>query len=133
MDKAMLSQVYYINKEIKSIQLELNHLKEQNFYKKNNISDMPRGGQAKDFTVEYVNQVMILEDLLNHNLKRLQEERYKLEQLFEQVEDPELRLILRLRSVNNMRWEDIGWELNMDRRTASRKYMNFMKDALLVT
>ena len=39
----------------------------------------------------------------------------------------EMRLILRLRCINNMGWFDIGKELNMDRRTVSRKFYKFFK------
>ncbi|MEG2351025.1 MAG: hypothetical protein RSB57_11025, partial [Hungatella sp.] len=67
-----LSQIYYINKEIKSLQLELAELKQKNFYKPNVITDMPRGGEGKEQTLEYVNDIMLLEDLLNYSLRKLQ-------------------------------------------------------------
>lgn len=123
-----LSGIYYINKEIKSLQLELAELKQKNFYKPNLISDMPRGGGAKEPNLEYVNDVLLLEDLINYSLRKLQHERKKIEDFLETVEDPELRLIMRLRAVNNMKWEDIGNELGIERTTASKKFFRYFQE-----
>lgn len=122
-----LSQIYYINKTIKSLQLELAQLRQQSFYKPNIMSDMPRGGETKEQNLEYVNDVMFLEDLINYSLKELQYQRKKIEVFLSTVDDAELRLIMRLRAVNNMNWEDIGAEMGMDRRTASRKFYGYFK------
>lgn len=125
-----VSQIFYINKEIKSLQLELAGLKQDsNFYKQNVISDMPVGGERKDANLEYVADIMQIEDLLNYSLRKLQYERKKIEECLREVPDAETRLIIRLRCVNNMGWQDIGDEVGMDRRTASRKFYNFFKDA----
>ena len=58
---------------------------------------------------------MELEDMLNYSLRKLQIERKKFEKFLTTVEDSEMRLILRLRC------------MNMDRRTASRKFYDFFK------
>lgn len=122
------SQIYYINLEIKKIQLELARLKEsRTYYKPIIMSDMPRGGEHIDVTDEYLDRIQRLEDMLSYNLKKLQHERERFEGLLCGVEDAETRLILRLRCVNNMHWEEIGAELGMDRRTASRKFYAFFE------
>lgn len=123
-----LSQIYYINKEIKSLQLELAQLRQQSFYKPNVMSDMPRGGEATEQNLEYVNDVMLLEDLINYSLKKLQYQRKKIEIFLSTIEDPETRLIMRLRAVNNLQWGAIGDEVGMDRRTASRKFYDYFKN-----
>lgn len=122
-----LSQIYYINKEIKSLQLELAQLRQKNFYKPNVITDMPGGGEHEEQNLEYVNDVMMLEDLINYSLRKLQYERKKIEEFLDSVEDADLRLIMRLRAVNNMKWEDIGQEVNMSRRTVCRKFFGYFK------
>lgn len=123
-----LSQIYYINKEIKSLQLELAELKQKNFYKPNIITDMPRGGEGKEQSLEYVNDIMVIEDLINYSLRKLQYERKKIEVFLGTIEDAELRLIMRLRAVNNMKWEDIGNELGLERTTVSKKFYKCFRE-----
>lgn len=123
-----LSQIYYINKEIKSLQLELAELRQKNFYKPNIITDMPRGGSGEESNLEYVNAVMELEDLINYSLRKLQYQRKKIDEFLESVSDDELRLIMRLRAVNNMSWENIGEEIGKDRRTVSKKFYNYFRN-----
>ncbi len=120
-------QIHYIIKEISVLQRELAELKMKNPYKQNIINDMPRGGGGSSDISDYASEVMELEDMLNYSLRKLQIERKKFEKFLTTVEDSEMRLILRLRCINNMGWFDIGEELNMDRRTASRKFYDFFK------
>lgn len=122
-----ISNLCYINKEITKIQKELYELKNKNFYKGNILTGMPKGNSEKDIFADYAEDVKTLEDMLHYNLKTLQIERKKMEEFLSSIEDVELRLIIRLRAVDNMKWEEIGTELGMDRRTASRKFYNFFK------
>jgi hypothetical protein len=124
-----LSQIYYINKEIRSLQLELAQLRQKNFYKSNTLSDMPGKGESADQATEYINDVMILEGLLQYNLSKLQKEKQKAEEFIENVSDAQTRLIIRLRVVNNMKWEDIGKELGYERTTVSKKFYEYFKDS----
>lgn len=127
MTAAEINNLYYINKEIAKIQEELYELKNKNFYKKNILTGMPKGNSEYDIFSEYAEDIKTLEDMLQYNLKTLQKERKNIEEFLSSIEDIELRLIIRLRAVNNMKWEEIGAELGMDRRTASRKFDNFFK------
>lgn len=124
-----LSGIYYINKEIEILETELYDLRNnQNFYSKNIISDMPRGGQAKDMFVEFTEKLRAIEQMLQYSLKKLQLERLKVEEFLNTVADPELRLIMRLRAVNNMKWEDIGFEIGLERTTVSKKFLKYFKN-----
>ncbi len=125
------SQVYYISQEIKYIKKELWDLEAgRKYYKPNILSDMPKGkGAYSNMTDDFLERQGELEDMLRYSLQKLQEERKRFEEFLASVDDAEIRLILRLRCVNNMCWEDIGASLGMDRRTASRKFYNFFKVA----
>lgn len=123
-----LSQLYYINKEIQSLQKELAELRQKNFYKPNIITDMPKGEVPKEQSVEYVSAVMELEELINLNLRKLQYQRKKVEEFLDSVNDADLRLIMRLRAVDNMKWEDIGEALGMERTTVSKKFYRYFRD-----
>lgn len=127
-------QIYYINKEIKHLRLEKARLEEsRTYYKPVILTDMPKGGgEHRNETDDYLVQKQELEDMLNYALRKLQYERAKIEKFLQGIEDPEIRLIVRLRCVNNMNWSDIGEEVHMDRRTVSRKFYHFFdlqKDA----
>lgn len=122
-----INRIYYINKEIEQIQRELYNLKTKNFYKLNVLTGMPKGNSEHDIFSDYAEDIKTLEDMLHYNLKKLQAERKKMEEFLSSVEDAELRLIIRLRTVNNMSWEEIGAELRMHRTTVSKKFYKFFK------
>lgn len=122
-----LISVHNINIEIKKIQEEIKQLREQNFFKPNIITDMPRGGTGKDMLIEYAEKSKCLDDILNYSLRKLQEKRAEIEEFICGIEDNETRLIVRLRCINSMDWIDIGTELGMDRRTASRKFYSYLE------
>lgn len=122
------NQIFYINLEIKTLRLELARLEEsRTYYQANKISDMPKGGRGKDVAEDYLVEKQKIEDMLNYALRKLQIERERFEKFLQGVDDPEARLILRLRCVNNLKWEQIGEEIGMDRRTASRKFYGFFE------
>ncbi len=122
-----INSIYYINKEIEQIQRELYDLKTKNFYKSNVLTGMPKGNSERDIFSDYAEDMKTLEDMLHYNLKKLQIERKKIEKFLSSIEDVELRLIIRLRAVNNMSWEEIGAQLKMDRTTASKKFYKFFR------
>ena len=123
-----LISVHNINIEIKKVQEEIQQLREQNFFKPNIISDMPRGGTGKDMLVEYVEESKRLDDILNYSLRTLQKKRAEIEEFICGIEDNETRLIVRLRCINNMGWIDIGEELGMERTTASKKFYKYLDE-----
>lgn len=123
-----LISVRNINIEIKKVQEEIQQLREQNFFKPNIFSDMPRGGTGKDMLVEYIEESKRLDDMLNYSLRKLQEKRAEIEEFICGIEDNETRLIVRLRCINNMDWMDIGEELGMERTTASKKFYKYLDE-----
>ena len=123
-----LISVHNISIEIKKVQEEIQQLREQNFFKPNIISDMPRGGTGKDMLVEYVEESKRLDDILNYSLRKLQKKRAEIEEFICGIEDNETRLIVRLRCINNMDWIDIGEELGMERTTASKKFYKYLDE-----
>ena len=123
------SQIHYIIQEIKSIKLELNDLEaERKYFKSTILSDLPRGrGAYRNATDDFLVRQQELEDMLRYSLRKMQEERKRFEQFLKTVDDAEMRLILRLRCVNNMRWEDIGAAVGAERTTVSKKFYKFFK------
>ena len=125
------SKIFYINQEIKNIQIEMASLQQKRrYFKPVLLSDMPKGSSSKnDELEEMLDEEKKLDDMYNYSLRSLQYELRKFNTFLDTVEDPEIRSIIRMRCVNNMKWDQIGAEIGMDRRTASRKFYGFFKNA----
>ncbi len=88
---------------------------------------MPFGSGTSDKTASAALAIREIEELYEIKLKELYLVRNRIERYINDIDDPEERLIIRLRCINNMNWFDIGAEVGMDRTTASRKYRDFIK------
>ena len=128
MTEKELSQLYFLNREVERLQRDIDDKESSIGYKSPKLTDMPKGGMRKDYT-DQVAEVADLKTIQAANLRRIQRERARLEGYIGSIEDAEIRLIVRLRHVNGMTWEGIGDEISMDRRTVSRKYYRYLKDA----
>jgi tRNA G26 N,N-dimethylase Trm1 len=69
----------------------------------------------------------LIKQSIERALAKSYRERKRIEGFINAIEDAETRDIFRLRHINLMGWVKIGAELNMDRRTASRKHRAFLK------
>lgn len=123
-----LSQIHYINIEIETIKEDLNRLNGRSQVKGQEITGMPFGSGISDKTADSAIETAELQMLLEVTIKRLYLVRNSIERFLQTIDDPEMRLIIRLRSINDMGWQEIGDELGMSRTTASRKYKQFCKD-----
>lgn len=123
------SQIHYINQEIKQLKKELLALEaDRKYYKQLILSDMPKGrGDNTNMADDFLEKQAELEGMLRYSLRKLQEERKKFEEFLGSVDDAQMRLILRLRCINNMSWNEIGEEMGTDRTTVSKKFYNFFK------
>ena len=128
MTEKELNQLYYINKEIKILKEDLDELKSRSKVKGQEITDMPIATGTSDKTASLAIAIREVEELYDIKLKELYLVRARIERYINTIDDVELRLIVRLRCINNMFWGDIGAEMGMDRRTASRKYYKFIKE-----
>ena len=122
-----VTELYYIEKEIIQIQTDIKNLKEKNFYKKPSLSEWIKGSGGYNQVLLYLEQEEELNQELLYQLIRLQKKRKEIEQFLESVVDAEDRLILRLRIINQMTWQEIANELNLDRTTVSKRFYNFFK------
>ncbi len=120
-----LSQIYYINKEIVHIQKEIAKLKEKNFYKKPVLSDLPKGSKQVNENLQYIEEMEELEQQLNFSLMELQKKRMAAEVFLQTIENAEDRLIIRLRAINNMKWQEIADEIGLERTTVSKRFYKF--------
>lgn len=127
MTEKELNQIYWINIEIKKLTEEKERLENRSLVKGQEITGLPGGGQASDKVADFATELAEIKELLNLAIKKLYITRSKVERFLDTIEDSEIRLIIRLRSVNNLSWYQIGEELGMDRRTARNKYKKFLE------
>lgn len=113
------------NNKLRSLYIELANYENFNPYKKNIISDMPRGGEGKDFSEWYAEEKMRIEKDIEFYKDKLQRDRKMIDEYISACPFPECDII-RYRVINNLGWHEIGNLIGMDRRTASRKFYNYI-------
>ncbi len=128
MTEKELNQLHWINKEIGVLKKQKEELESRSYCKGQEITDMPFGSGISDKVADRAVAMQEINELYEIKLKELYVVRGRIERYINTIEDDETRLIIRLRCINNMNWEDIGDEIGMDRRTASRKYYRFIKE-----
>jgi hypothetical protein len=124
-----LNQLHWINKEIEVLKRQKEELESKSYIKGQEITDMPFGTGTTNKTCDRAVAMQELNELYEIKLKELYLVRGRIERYINSIDDAELRLILRLRCINNMNWDNIGDEIGMDRRTASRKYFRHIKES----
>lgn len=121
-----LNQLHYINKEIEVLKKQLDELKSRSLIKGQEITGMPHKPGTSDRTADIAVAIREIEELYEIKLKELYVVRRRIERYINTIEDSELRLIVRLRCINNMRWEDIAQEVGYERTTVSKKYRQYI-------
>lgn len=91
------------------------------------ITGLPKGNSQSNQIEAYVEKVDALKRKINENMILVIEEKKKIEDFISTVDDAEMRMIIRLRNIDLMGWQEIGDALGMERTTASKKYNNFIK------
>ena len=111
--------------KLKSLTLELARINDFNPYKGNIITDMPRGGEGKDFNLWYVTEKKRIEGDITFYREKLQRDREMVDNFIESAPYPE-RDIIRFRAVNSMSWDDIGAMVGYSRRNTAKRFYNYL-------
>ena len=122
MTEKELSKYYYLTIEIKDIEERIakfgNGVGSKEF--DNEIS-----GTGKKESIQ--EKYMELKSLYIEKRIDALEEYIKIEKYISDVEDPEIRLIMRLRFMDLKDWDEIGAKLNYDRTSISKKVRRYIK------
>jgi hypothetical protein len=122
MTEKELSKYYYLTIEIKDIEERIakfgNGVGSKEFG--NEISGT---GKRESIQEKY----MELKSLYIEKRIDALEEYIKIEKYISDVEDPEIRLIMRLRFMDLKDWDEIGEKLNYDRTSISKKVRRYIK------
>lgn len=127
-DRKRIKSDLFLNRELERLEEELKAIENKSLVKSPLLSGMPYGSGFSNKTADYAIRVNEIKRLINITVDRILKTRAEMEQFLQEIEDPELRMILRLRSVQHLGWQEIGDELGMDRRTSlPENIRNFVK------
>ena len=121
-----LNKLYYLKIDIENIKTEIENLPT---ISSPQLTGMPHGTGISNPVVEYVIKKEELIKKLNQKIEKYTEELIRVEDIIDRIDDIEVRAIARMRFIQNMRWEDIGEKIHLERTTCSkklRKYINSM-------
>jgi hypothetical protein len=113
MTKKELSQLYYLNREIEQLQIRLAELECLATSCSVKITGMPRASGISDKLSKYVAEIADLKSLLDLNIKKCFYELNRLNRYIQSVGDSEMRMILALRYVNGLSWEQVAASISV--------------------
>lgn len=108
MTKQELSQLYYLNREIEHLQARINELETIATSCSSQITGMPHGSGISDKIGEYAAEIADLKGLLDLNIKKCFYELNRINRYINSIEDSEMRMILSLRYINGLSWEQVA-------------------------
>lgn len=128
MDKKELNRIYYIDLEIKDIKEELEELEGLMIgatnYSKENVQTSGNSDKVGDLACK----IGELRNLYELKLEELYIQKTRVERFINDIDDSEMRLIVRNRNVKLKQWEDIAKSLGYERTTVSKKYWKFINE-----
>ena len=126
MTKNELRQLYHINREILDIKDRIAEL-QGDYIKATRMShDNARPSGTSDKVGELACRIADLHTLYTVKLQELYLKKAQIERFIDTIEDAETRLILRLRHINCLEWQEIAVELNYSDRHVRRKYGKYI-------
>lgn len=118
-----LNKLYYLKKEIEEIRWEIENLPE---ISASQITGMPHSGQVSDpiYSLMLKKDKLIIR--LNKKIERYMDELIRIEDIIEQIDNEEIRVMARMRFIKCMKWEDIGDKVHLDRTVCSKKVRKYL-------
>ena len=133
MTREELGKFRSIQKEVELIKKELNTITEEYVTDKVTGSMVEHPYILTHFKISgydsggYSSKVKRLERKLKRKLDELMDERARIEEYIESIDNTTVRIILRLRHINGLGWNQIGNELGYSERQCRRKYKEFFE------
>lgn len=120
-----INKLYYLKLEINELKDEIENITELSSSK---ISGMPHGTSVSNPTEQYFLKKQKLVEKLNRKLERYVDELERIENVIDKIRDPEIRIIARLRFIDNLNWENIGRQVHLDRSVCYRKVKKYLEE-----
>ena len=129
MNKRELSQLYYLNREIEEQQRRLQELEALATSCTSHITGMPKAQGMVDRLAGYVAEIADLRSLIDLNIKKCFFELNRLNRYINGIEDSQMRLILSLRYINGLSWQQIAFSIGgYDEQYPRRKHNAFLSN-----
>jgi DNA-directed RNA polymerase specialized sigma subunit len=128
-----LSKLQLIQKEIEFIKKEMSRTDSHYQYDKVKGSSSQFPYTPRNFNIEgfdysgYYTKLDRLNKKLSRKLDELMDERDKINEYIDSIDDSMLRMILSLKHVNGLTWEQIGKEIGYSKMTVRRKYYRYFR------
>ena len=106
-----LSEVYYIDKEIKKDKAQLKELEERSTSTSQTYSHTPSAHSADSKVERYATAIADLQETIRLNEIRLTETRAKITRWINAISDSQTRLIFKLRFLWLLGWDDVAEEI----------------------
>ena len=134
-----LNKLYWLKIDIKNIEKEIAEIEEEikslATISSPQITGMPHGTDVSNPIEKYYLKKEALEEKLNQRKEILNDkliasetEKIRLESIIEQIDDPEVKTIARMRFIQCMKWEDIGNKIYLDRTNCARKLKKYIQN-----
>lgn len=128
MTKQELSQLYYLNREIEHLKDRITELECIATSSTSRITGMPHATDISDKVGKYAAEIADLKELLDLNLKKCFYELNRLNRYIESIEDSEMRMILSLRYINGLSWQQVAFSIGEhDEQYPRRKHNKFLR------
>ncbi|GHV33167.1 hypothetical protein FACS18949_06390 [Clostridia bacterium] len=121
MNKKDLSQLHWLNREIEEQQRRLNELECLATNCTSHVTGLPRGNGMLDKLGGYAAEIADLRGLVDLNLKKCFYELNRLNRYINAVEDSQMRIILSLRYINGLTWQQIAVSIGGNTDDSIRK------------
>jgi hypothetical protein len=119
-----LNKLYYIKIDIENIKEEIKNLPT---ISSPQITGMPHGTDVSNPIENYFLKKEKLIEKLNQKIEKYTDELIRIEGIIDTIDDPEIRAIARMRFIQNMKWEDIGEKMYLERTTCSKKLRKYIE------
>ena len=119
-----LNKLYFLKIEIEELKEEIKSLET---LKSPVISDMPHSTTTSNPVEQYFIKKQKLVEKLNGKLERYIDELTRVENIIDRIEDAEIRLIARYRFIDNLKWEQIGRKVHLDRSVCYKKLKKYFE------
>ena len=109
--KEELSQIYYLNKELRMWQKELESLECQSLLRGQQLTGMPFVSGTSDKTRDIATTIADIKNIIIGKQAEIQIQKKKIMTYIEQIEDSYMRQIIFYRCVSCMSWNSVAQEI----------------------